>query len=86
MTLFWIQVETMVLFKHNPQSSRWKNFHAKFTTSFSFKQTLKKNFWEQIGFLFFLVFFLTTELFTPLSRTARRTTAILLGRNKSKED
>lgn len=42
MTLFWRKLETMVLFKHNPQSSWWKNFHAKFTTSFSFKQTLKK--------------------------------------------
>lgn len=42
MTLLWRKVETMVLSKHSPQSSWWKNFHAKFTTSFSFKQTLKK--------------------------------------------
>lgn len=41
-TLFWRKVETMALFKHNPQSSWWKNFHDKFTTSFSFKQALKK--------------------------------------------
>lgn len=42
MTLLWRKLETMVLSKHNPQSSWQKNFHAKFTTSFSFKQPLEK--------------------------------------------